>query len=64
MEFHEFKVTRHYLELETAWRADFSHGSGGRTIGINSEMDGKLSLMTHYTLPAIISLASRLATEL
>jgi metal-dependent amidase/aminoacylase/carboxypeptidase family protein len=34
-----FSVARHYLGLETAWRADFTHGNGGRTIGINSEMD-------------------------
>lgn len=34
-----FVVTRHYLGLETAWRAEFSNGSGGRVLGINSEMD-------------------------
>lgn len=34
-----FKVTKHYLGLETAWRAEYSQGSGGRVIGINSEMD-------------------------
>ncbi|KAN0093250.1 hypothetical protein V8E55_004034, partial [Tylopilus felleus] len=39
MESHGFTVTRHYLGLETAWRAEFTHGKGGRTIGINSEMD-------------------------
>jgi len=33
-----FEVTKHY-NLETAWRATFSHGEGGRTIGVNSEMD-------------------------
>lgn len=31
-------MTPHYL-LETAWKAEFVHGSGGRTVGINSEMD-------------------------
>jgi len=36
---HGFSVTRHYLGLETAWRAEFTNGKGGRTIGINSEMD-------------------------
>ena len=36
---HGFQVDRHYL-LETAWRATFTHGEGGRTIGVNSEMDG------------------------
>ncbi|KAF9563860.1 hypothetical protein CPC08DRAFT_661451 [Agrocybe pediades] len=35
---HGFEVEKHYL-LETAWKATFSHGSGGRTIGVNSEMD-------------------------
>lgn len=34
-----FEVTPHYLGLETAWRAQFSLGEGGRTIGVNSEMD-------------------------
>ncbi|KAJ7178012.1 hypothetical protein C8R46DRAFT_1346276 [Mycena filopes] len=35
---HGFKVMKHY-HLETAWLASFENGSGGRTIGINSEMD-------------------------
>lgn len=39
MERHGFAVTRHYLGLETAWRAEFTHGKGGRSLGINSEMD-------------------------
>lgn len=39
MENHGFRVTRHYLGLDTAWRAEFQHLKGGRTIGINSEMD-------------------------
>lgn len=39
MERNGFRVTRHYLGLETAWRAEFRHLKGGRTIGINSEMD-------------------------
>ena len=34
-----FKVTPHYAGLETAWRAEWSHGRGGRTLGVNSEMD-------------------------
>ncbi|KAF8802853.1 hypothetical protein BYT27DRAFT_7196189 [Phlegmacium glaucopus] len=38
MEKHGFEVTKQF-HLETAWRATFSHGTGGRTIGINSEMD-------------------------
>ncbi|TFK48911.1 hypothetical protein OE88DRAFT_1737136 [Heliocybe sulcata] len=36
---HGFTVTRHYLDLPTAWRAEYKRGTGGRTIGINSEMD-------------------------
>lgn len=34
-----FSVTPHYLGLDTAWRAEFTHGTGGRVIGVNSEMD-------------------------
>ncbi|THV08023.1 hypothetical protein K435DRAFT_709295 [Dendrothele bispora CBS 962.96] len=33
-----FEVKTHYL-LDTAWLATFKHGKGGRTIGVNSEMD-------------------------
>lgn len=35
---HGFEVTKHYL-LPTAWLATYTHGNGGRTLGINSEMD-------------------------
>lgn len=38
MSSHGFSVTRH-LHLETAWEAIFIRGHGGRTIGVNSEMD-------------------------
>ncbi|KAL1745965.1 hypothetical protein HDZ31DRAFT_62630 [Schizophyllum fasciatum] len=38
MERHGFDVARHHI-LETGWRATFAHGAGGRTIGINCEMD-------------------------
>ena len=34
---HGFEVTKKFL-LDTAWQATFSHGTGGRTIGINSEV--------------------------
>ena len=37
MEDHGFQVTRK-LHLETAWKATYSWGSGGRTIGVNSEV--------------------------
>ena len=38
MEKQGFEVKKHHL-LQTAWLATFSHGEGGRTIGVNSEMD-------------------------
>lgn len=37
MEKQGFEVTRSF-HLETAWKATFSHGTGGRTIGVNSEV--------------------------
>jgi metal-dependent amidase/aminoacylase/carboxypeptidase family protein len=33
-----FSVVPHYL-MDTAWVAKYTHGIGGRTIGVNSEMD-------------------------
>ena len=39
MKRHGFEVTESYLGLETAWRAEFSNGKGGRVIGLQSEMD-------------------------
>ncbi|KAG1717779.1 hypothetical protein EDD22DRAFT_983813 [Suillus occidentalis] len=38
MEKHGFTVTKNYL-LETAWVATYTHGQGGRVLGVNSEMD-------------------------
>ncbi|KAG1861202.1 hypothetical protein DFJ58DRAFT_905462 [Suillus subalutaceus] len=38
MEKHGFAVTKKY-HLETAWVATYTHGHGGRVLGINSEMD-------------------------
>ena len=35
---HGFDVTPHHL-MDTAWVARYAHGQGGRTIGVNSEMD-------------------------
>jgi hypothetical protein len=43
VEKHGFETTKHY-HLETAWRASFSHGEGGRTIGVNSEVGISTSL--------------------
>ncbi|OSX64497.1 hypothetical protein POSPLADRAFT_1180127 [Postia placenta MAD-698-R-SB12] len=45
MSSHGFAVTQHYLDLPTAWRAEFTHTSSSnadaklRVIGVNSEMD-------------------------
>ncbi|KAH8116555.1 hypothetical protein DFH11DRAFT_1218867 [Phellopilus nigrolimitatus] len=39
MHLHGFKITPHYTGLQTAWKAEWSFGKGGRTLGINSEMD-------------------------
>ncbi|KAJ6518841.1 hypothetical protein C8R45DRAFT_1116577 [Mycena sanguinolenta] len=36
---HGFAVTKNYLGLDTAFRAEFTHGKGGRVLGINSEYD-------------------------
>jgi len=33
-----FHVTRHYMGLDTAWRAEYTSGAGGRVLGINSGM--------------------------
>lgn len=45
MSSHGFTITRHYLGLSTAWRAEYTHRGKEktyRTIGINSEMDALL----------------------
>ncbi|KAJ6515125.1 hypothetical protein C8R47DRAFT_504319 [Mycena vitilis] len=34
-----FTVTKNYLGLTTAFRAEFTHGKGGRVLGVNSEYD-------------------------
>ncbi|KAG5638558.1 hypothetical protein H0H81_011904 [Sphagnurus paluster] len=39
MEEQGFTVTRHYAGLDTAWRAEYTVGTGGRVLGVNSEMD-------------------------
>ena len=64
-----FRVTRHYLGLDTAWRAEFTQGKGGRVLGINSEMDA-LSGIGHacgHNLIAIsgvgVAIAIRAALE-
>ncbi|KAJ2930843.1 hypothetical protein H1R20_g6258, partial [Candolleomyces eurysporus] len=64
-----FTVTKHYLGLATAWRAEFSFGGRGRVIGINSEMDA-LKGMGHgcgHNLIAVsgvgVAIALKLAME-
>ena len=60
-----FVVTRHYLGLDTAWRAEYKQGSGGRVIGVNSEMDA-LSGMGHgcgHNLIAISGVAVAIALK-
>ncbi|KAJ7180702.1 hypothetical protein C8R46DRAFT_1070306 [Mycena filopes] len=39
-----FTVTKGYLGLPTAFRAEFTHGKGGRVLGINSEYDALKSI--------------------
>ena len=61
---HGFEVKQHYL-LETAWIATFSHGEGGRNLGINSEMDA-LPGIGHacgHNLIAIAGVAVALAVK-
>jgi len=60
-----FTVTKHYLNLDTAWRATFKHGTGGRVIGVNSEMDA-LPGIGHacgHNLIAIIGVGVSLAIK-
>ena len=33
-----FEIKKHHL-MDTAWEAKYTHGQGGRAIGVNSEMD-------------------------
>ncbi|PVF97123.1 hypothetical protein CPB86DRAFT_760956 [Serendipita vermifera] len=67
-----FEVQKHYLGLETAWRADFKHRSSSnksnsepRTLGLNSEMDA-LPGVGHacgHNLIGIAGIAVALATK-
>lgn len=57
-----WNVKKHHL-LPTAWEARFTHGKGGRTIGVNSEMDA-LPGIGHacgHNLIAITGVATALA---
>lgn len=64
MEQHGWDVKRHY-HLDTAWVATFSHGNGGRVLGVNSEMDA-LPGVGHacgHNLIAIAGVAVSLAVK-
>ncbi|TFK51839.1 amidohydrolase [Heliocybe sulcata] len=60
-----FTVTKHYLDLETAWRAEWSNGSGGRVLGINSEMDAlpEIGHACGHNLIAIAGVSVALAVK-
>lgn len=45
-----FTVTPHFSGLETAWKAEFTYGRGGRVFGINSEMDALPGIGHGYVL--------------
>jgi len=72
MSAHGFTVQKHYLGLETAWRASFQHRSSSHnaltpvhTLGLNSEMDA-LPGIGHacgHNLIAIAGVAVALATK-
>jgi metal-dependent amidase/aminoacylase/carboxypeptidase family protein len=64
MEKHGWNVERQFL-LDTAWVATFSHGDGGRVLGVNSEMDA-LPGIGHacgHNLIAIAGIAVALAVK-
>lgn len=62
---HGFTVTRHYLGLKTAWRAEFSYGKGGRVIGLQSEMDAlpNIGHACGHNLIAILGVAVALGLK-
>lgn len=64
IEKHGFTVTRHY-KLETAWRATYTHGTGGLTLGINSEMDAlpNIGHACGHNLIAVSGIAMALAIK-
>ena len=69
MEVHGFTVTKHYLDKEidctTAWRAEYTHGHGGRVIGLQSEMDAlpKIGHACGHNLIAISGVAVALGLK-
>ncbi|THH00612.1 hypothetical protein EW026_g1972 [Hermanssonia centrifuga] len=60
-----FTVTKHYLGLDTAWRAEYSRGIGGRVIGLQSEMDAlpNIGHACGHNLIAISGVAIALALK-
>lgn len=64
METKGWDVKKHH-HLDTAWVATFSHGNGGRVLGVNSEMDA-LPGIGHgcgHNLIAIAGVAVALAVK-
>ena len=64
MEEQGFEVIKHHL-LETAWSATYTHGNGGRTIGVNSEMDAlpKVGHACGHNLIAVAGVAIAVAIK-
>ena len=62
---HGFSVTRHYLGLQTAWRAEFTNGRGGRVIGLQSEMDAlpNIGHACGHNLIATVGVATALGLQ-
>ena len=62
---HGFTITKHYLGLDTAWRAEFVHGVGGRTVGLQAEMDAlpNIGHACGHNLIAISGVAVALALK-
>ena len=64
MEKKGWDVKKHY-HLDTAWVATFSHGNGGRVLGVNSEMDALPSIghACGHNLIAMAGVAVALAVK-
>ncbi|TIB68883.1 hypothetical protein E3P77_00846 [Wallemia ichthyophaga] len=60
-----WRVERGICGMETAWKATFSRGIGGRTVGFNAEMDGMhvdtADLIAEGALAAALGVAAAMA---
>ena len=65
MQKHGFVVSRHYLGMQTAWRAEFVFGDGRRVIGLQSEMDAlpKIGHACGHNLIAISGVATAIGLK-